>query len=127
MEGRDEVKKIVEEREYSMVRLYTHTHSPSVLPIQLGLDSDQSKQLLSLLAWRRLEHGDMCCSLPALCSLKGKTRIQQGCRGEAVQTKSYISLFCFKKSSDMSAKLSGKNREQQGTARTAEKYSLYSA
>lgn len=62
IEARDEVKKIVEEREYTMVCTCTRSHTTlSLCPSHLsGLDLDQRKQLLSLQTWWGLEHGDMC-------------------------------------------------------------------
>lgn len=91
MEGRDEVKKIVEEREYNMVCTYSHalkhnTLSPPSLPFSsVGL-GPKNTQLLSLQAWWRLEHGDMCCSLPALCKRKqGYDRATEDCEIILVQ------------------------------------------
>lgn len=82
MERGDEVKKVVEEREYTLVCTHTHTHTTlSLCPSQcVGLASDQIKQLLSLQAWWRLEHSDMCCSLK---QNKNTTRRQKrgGVRG----------------------------------------------
>ncbi len=55
---------------------YTHT-TLSLCPSHLsGLDLDQRKQLLSLQAWWRLDHGDMYCSLKK----EKKRRIKQSNR-----------------------------------------------
>lgn len=84
MEGRDEVKKVVEEREYTLVcthmhtLTHTHPHAPSIR--SAGLDLDQRKQRLSFQAWRRLEHSVMCCLLLAVL----KTRAHQGSRAALV-------------------------------------------
>lgn len=51
MEGRDEVKKIVEEREYNMVCTHTHTQThhtiPPSLPFsQIGLEPKNTQRLV---------------------------------------------------------------------------------
>lgn len=86
IEGRDEVKKIVEEREYNVVCTYTwHTRGTlSLYPSHLvGLDLAQRKQLLSSQAWRRVEQWWYMC-----CSLKGREKQPTGQQGRGQGGKS---------------------------------------
>ena len=84
------MKKIVEEREYAMVRTCRRAHTQhAVLPPRLAeLDSDQRKQLLSSQAWWRLERGDMC-HFPA-SSLRTGIKDYSGATEEETEWKGII-------------------------------------